>query len=184
MNNKATSWIEAGIKILAETGKIELNAVCRERGRSKSSFYHIYPNQEFSRGLDRYENDLFLHHERVLADVFRQIRKIYIIYSQTPELITEMVVKLGEFHDYHRCSAQIRRQARHNPKMGDYWERIYNEYMNLLNDFYKVQSVSENSTLNNHELRLLLDSFLTFQNEDFIEDGINIISLGLQLRKQ
>jgi len=44
MNNEATLWIEAGIKVLSDSGKIELNKICKKRGKFKSSFYNIYPN--------------------------------------------------------------------------------------------------------------------------------------------
>ena len=182
MENKATSWIHAGIKVLSRTGKLELNEVCRERGKFKPSFYHIYPNDDNSRGLDRFEKDLLNHHKGVLLEFFEQTRKMYIIYTM-PEIIEEFVNKLEEYYHYHCCSAHIRKLAQADDEIKEYWDNLYTEYLSLFNDFYKVYNIPENLTFDDLELRLLFDSLLTFENEEFIEDCINIISSRLKFRQ-
>jgi len=182
MDNKATSWIEFGIKILAETGKIELNTICKENGKSKSSFYSIYPNDEKSKGLERFEKDLLKRHEEVLRDFFDQTRSVFEVYDIS-EVIERFIENLEEYYFYHCCSAHVRRISVVDDEMKEYWLELQKEYLELISSLYKIYDLPQNPTLDEHELRLILDSLLTSTREEFSKDGKEIISMGMYLRR-
>ena len=183
MDNKATSWIHAGIRVLARTGKLELNEVCRERGKFKPSFYHIYPNFEDSRGMDRFIDDVLQHHQRILLAFFDSIRRLYILYSDMDKTVHGIVDLLAEYLDYHKCSALLRNSSQTDPKMEKYWERIYPEYIKVINEFYRIYNFPEDLILDQHGMRLMFDSFLTYKNkEEYYEDGKAIIYSRARLR--
>jgi len=115
MKNMSDAWVLAGIKDVSKHGKIEVNSLCKEIGKAKSSFYNIYPNYENSKGMDRFEDDLLKHHESVLMDFFHQMGKIYVVYK-IPEMVSEISLKINEYYDYHRCTAHFRKMAQTNKK--------------------------------------------------------------------
>ena len=174
MHDKELSWIEAGIKVLARTGKLELRELCRERGKAMSSFYSIYPNYEDSRGLDRYMIDLLQHHKKILDVFMEQIDKV-IIDNDMPEVIEKIYLKIWEFNDYNACSARIRHlaEAKDDQLFISYWEEINPLYKNKIKLFYKINNIPEDLILDEHELRLGFDGLLMFDNKKFIQDGIN-----------
>jgi len=183
MDNKATSWIHAGIKVLGRNGKLELNSVCRERGKFRPSFYHIYPNFEDSKGLDRFEDDVLQHHERVMLAFFGSNRRIYILYDDYHKAIQACVDLLADFLDYHKCSAQIRKLSETNQKMKAYWDRLYPEYLKIVNEFNKVYKFPEDPLINDHAIRLMFDAFLTSSNKgEYLKDAIDIAYTSMRLR--
>ena len=183
MDNKATSWIHTGIKVLARTGKLELNEVCRERGKFKPSFYHIYPNFEDSRGVDRFEEDVLQHHERVILDFFESTRRIYILYGDYHKAIQSSVEQIADFLDYHKCSAQIRNLSQSDQKMKAYWDRLYPTYIDIINDFFKAYKFPKDPIIIKHGMRLMFDSFLTCSSkEEYLNDGVEIFYTSMRLR--
>jgi len=183
MHDKELSWIEAGIKVLARTGKLELRELCRERGKAMSSFYSIYPNYEDSRGLDRYMIDLLQHHQKILDVFMEQMDKVF-IDNDMPEVIEKIFVKIYEFKDYNGCSARIRNLAETggNPLFLSYWNKIRILYKDKIKLFYEIHEVPEDLILDEHEIRLGLDGLLMFDNKKFIQDGINTVIARLKTK--
>jgi len=184
MHDRESSWIKAGIKVLARTGKIELRELCREHGKAMSSFYNVYPNNEDSRGMDRYTIDLLQYHRRIIGAFFEQMNKIFIDYD-LPIVIDEVVNKLIEFWNYNAFSARIRNLAETgiDPVYIEYWERISKVYLQNIKLFYEIHGIPEDLILDEHEMRLIFDGFLMLENEEFITDSKSIINARLNTRE-
>jgi len=171
MDNKATSWIHAAIKALAATGKIEVNEVCRIRGKSKSSFYNVYPNMDGSRGKERFVDDVIEHHDHVMQEYDKMSRRLLIIYENYSDAVEEAINLLGEFFDYHKCSAQIRIRAITNKKFKDYWEVLQAGYAKRYDNFKKVYDMNRDSDLDRHGLVLVFDLILYSKDkDDFVQN--------------
>jgi len=183
MENKATVWIIGGINLFAETGKIELNTLCKSVGKSKSSFYHIYPNFTDSRGFDRYLNDVIQHHKRIINAYNKQIRKMFIIYDW-PEIVDEILELAKTKLAYQAFSAQLRRLNNKSPELEEYSIEVYDENIKLIHEFWQVYEFQEDEILDDQELRLFFDSFIHFKDENFIIDGKNIAFARMKLRKK
>jgi len=179
----ATLWIEAGIKVFSETGKIELNKICKERGKFKSSFYNIYPNLEDSKGLDRFEEDLLKQHEEMVIQFFHKWKKMVKVYNDFHKSIDECIPLILEYIDYHRCTAQIRKGSEYDPKMKKELKRLIPIYMEGINYFWIYYGFPENAIVNDQAMRLWLDLSLTFLDKDVFEKkGREIIYARLRLR--
>jgi len=174
MENKATPWIKAGIKVFAETGKFEINRIYLEVGKAKSSFYNIYPNFADSKGFDRYVDDVFEHHKRIVYAFFKQMRKAFIIYN-FDEAVDCFLEHCKQLHHYHAFSARMRGLQNKSSKIQDYYEALYEDSLRFVHDFWEKYNIHEDFVLDDHDLRLLADSFLIFKEKDFVKDAKTII---------
>ena len=176
MEDKATSWIKKGIEVFAKYGNLELNTVCKEMGKSKSSFYHIYPNDKNSRGFDRYNKDLIEHHERIVNSNFEQIRKVFVLYKLENSLdqILDLVMK---YSDYHVFTARVRYMAERGLGFEEYWKKLSQEYLEMFHYYYKAYNIHEDNVLDEIEMRLFLDSFMHYEEEYFHDELMRIFKL-------
>lgn len=167
--DKSISWLKTGVEVFADTGKLELNTICKKIGKSKSSFYNIYPNLADSRGFDRYIKDVIEHHERVMAAYNKQLREMFVIYG-LPEIIDE-VGRLEEKQlVYLAFTAQLRRVSDKSPELQAYCDRAINEDFKVVHEFWEFYNIQEDEIMDDLEMRLLYDSYLNYKDEDFLKD--------------
>lgn len=179
--DKSISWIKTGIEYFADTGKLELNAICKKMGKSKSSFYHIYPNFADSRGFDRYLKDVLDHHERTMSAYYKQIKKMFVVYD-LPEAIDEILALAEKYLVYQAFIAQLRILSNKSPELQAYSDRTIKEGLEIIHEFWKVYNVPEDETMDDQELRLFFDSYLHYKEKGFIEDGRSIAFTRLKYR--
>jgi len=182
MENKATEWIISGIELFAETRKLEVSSLCKKVGKSKSSFYNIWPNFEDSRGFDRYLKDVLDHHDSVLKAHYKSTRKAYLIYD-FPEIIDVVIEMDAEKLPYIAFFAQLRSLPDKSPILQEYLDVLMEDGIQIIHDFWKAYNFPEDLVMEQHELRLVLDSFTHFRKEELIKDYNEIVNARLKRRE-
>jgi len=169
MENKATVWLKGGIEAFVETGLLEVNSLCKKVGKSKSSFYNIWPNYVDSRGYDRYIEDLIEHHERVIQAHYKSLRKAFLI-NDYPEII-EVIIELGPGRFvYQQFSAQLRILKNKSPILEKYCEKNLKKAIEIIHEFWKVYNFEESEIMDDQELRLILDALMHLTYEEWLQD--------------
>lgn len=99
-----------------------------------------------------------------------------------PEIIEVLVEKSEKVFVYQKFSAQLRLLKNKSPFLEKYSEKSITNAVNLINDFWKAYNFKEDEILNNHELRLIIDSHLQLTYDEWIKDLRNIFDKGWQSR--
>ena len=178
MEDQVTAWIKTGLKIFAEEGEITVNTLCKKHGKSRSSFYNMYPNVEKSMGFDRYMDDLRQHHERMIFVFCEQLRNIY-VKNDIHNAIKKLVNLCYKTSIYHRCSAQIRKNATRNATIQKHWQIIKTAYIEVIDAFNKTFTIPYSKAISYQKMRLLLDSFSHYKGETYIKDFTEIIYMWI-----
>ena len=99
-------WIDAGLVQFSDSGKIELNNLCREVKLTKPSFYHVYPNWPDSRGTERFFLDMLQELDirlDKLAKAMSDILDSFPIHESLDKLLKAVENNFVEF----KCMAQL-----------------------------------------------------------------------------
>jgi len=158
-----------------------VNNLCKKVGKSKSSFYNIWPNYVDSRGYDRYIEDLIGHHEHVVQDHFKSLRKAFLI-NDYPEVIEVLIELASEKFVYQQFSAQLRILKNKSPILEEYCEKNLKKAIEIIHEFWKVYNFEENEIMDDHELRLILDAHMHLTHEEWVQDLRNIMDKGNRFR--
>jgi hypothetical protein len=106
-------WIDAGIKHFSNSGKVEINKLCKEVGLTKPSFYHVYPNWPNSRGMDRFLLDLFKELDNRLVRMELELEAQFNISSISDSVDILLKIIERNFVEF-RCLAQLSGNSEHN----------------------------------------------------------------------
>jgi len=103
-----------------------------------------------------------------------QLRNIYTI-NDIHIAIKKIANLCHKTSIYHRCSAQIRKNATRNVTIQKHWQIINSAYIEVINDFYKSFDIPHDFKTPAQKLRMYLDSFIHFKGESFIKDFTEIL---------
>ena len=130
-------WIDTGLDQFSDSGKIEINKLCREVKLTKPSFYHVYPNWPDSRGVERFFLDMLQELDRRLDNlekVMSDILDLSTIHESLDKLLKVIENNFIEF----RCLAQLSSDfaegkakeifQKHHHIFCSYKVRIFHEY--------------------------------------------------------
>jgi len=106
-------WIDAGIKQFSNSGKVEINKLCKEVGLTKPSFYHVYPNWPNSRGIDRFLLDLFEELDNRLERMELKMDAHFNL-SSIPDSLDKLLKIIEKNFVEFRCLAQLSVNFEHN----------------------------------------------------------------------
>jgi len=182
MVDQVTAWIKTGLKIFAKEGHIEVNTLCKKHGKSKSSFYNIYPNVKGSRGFDRYMDDLFEHHYRIVNS-FSQILATFYHSHDLDTSIKEIVRLSLKYATYQACSARMRYLSPLDKRIKKYWKVIEEGYLKLISDFYIYFNIPHDSITVHHDMRLYLDSYLHYSGKAWAKEYTDILKARQAMQK-
>lgn len=99
-------WINAGLICFADTGRIELNKICRKVGITKPSFYYIYPNSVESRGTDLFFLDIIRELDQRLHKLEKLMCDVLDSYPNT-ERVNGCLMAIEKYYVEYRCLAQL-----------------------------------------------------------------------------
>lgn len=99
-------WINAGLICFADTGRIELNKICRKVGFTKPSFYYIYPNSVKSRGTNLFFLDIIRELDQRLHKLEKLMYDGLDSYSNT-ERVNACLMTIEKYYVEYRCLAQL-----------------------------------------------------------------------------
>lgn len=175
---KKQDWIDKGYAYVAEKGfdNLTVNTICREVGKSKSSFYHYFGE------LNQFEDDLLTYHfER--AKIFGQ--KLNNCKNIHPDLVDVVMIFKEDIFFYKQLRI-YRNSANHqqyNSKIFKLYEEAVLEkwsiYFGLNNQ--KIFASKFNKFVTEHFLMsITLENF----THDWISNYLNeVLEMVIQLKK-
>jgi hypothetical protein len=99
-------WINAGLICFADTGRIEINKICRKVRFTKPSFYYIYPNSVKSRGTDLFFIDIIRELDQRLDNLEKLMYDCLDSHSNT-ERVVGCLMAIEKYYVEYRCLAHL-----------------------------------------------------------------------------